>query len=593
MKVLNKLDSLDNINDGETRKLPTKTSQLTNDSGYITSADVPTKTSELTNDNYFNYSIQATKGTIDDLAAFTSGKPGLTGSIDLTKKSSGVGSEIPAGWYNYYFSPHRNGSSDSSDSASYGTIIITPMSFNGSSYILRRSNNTTTITDVKKIITSSDLSNYITNSNSYINTHPENNPVIIPFIHNDIAFLLKRGGSAKIYYDNVEQTLDISNVFDGSGSYWGIDPTGTTTIMIELTLHKVFTWTNTIYCDFGASGWRSKSVKIEVMNSNYTGDVWTSKYNTTSNASGNVKTQFTHTPVGADNAGKGFNKIRFTFSDWNNTTIFRIAQLGVYNYGSQGVRETYMSRGIDDAIYRNITPNNNNTFNLGSSSNKWANVYATNLNGNASTASLLKCIDSGSSTDASTWTNYTSDNKTVVWGQRFIKSAYSSDSGDISLSIEKVDNSTSRLNMSLDGKVVASSGFQGNLNGTATKATGDKNGDDITTTYYKASNPNGYTSNTGTITGITMNGTSKGTSGVVDLGTVATTDTKNTTGSTDTSSKIFLVGATSQAANPQTYSDNEVYATSGVLTTKSVQVGGTAATMQYNSTDKCIEFVFS
>ena len=73
----------------------------------------------------------------------------------------------------------------------------------------------------------------------------------------------------------------------------------------------------------------------------------------------------------------------------------------------------------------------------------------------------------------------------------------------------------------------------------------------------------------------------------------ATTDTKNTAGSTDTSSKIFLIGATSQAANPQTYSDNEVYATSGVLTTKSVQVGGTAATIQYNSTDKCIEFVFA
>ena len=70
-------------------------------------------------------------------------------------------------------------------------------------------------------------------------------------------------------------------------------------------------------------------------------------------------------------------------------------------------------------------------------------------------------------------------------------------------------------------------------------------------------------------------------------------DTKNTAGSTDTSSKIFLIGATSQAANPQTYSDNEVYTTSGVLTTRSVQVGGTAATMQYNSTDKSIEFIFA
>ena len=36
-------------------------------------------------------------------------------------------------------------------------------------------------------------------------------------------------------------------------------------------------------------------------------------------------------------------------------------------------------------------------------------------------------------------------------------------------------------------------------------------------------------------------------------------DTKNTAGSTNTSSKIFLVGATSQAANPQTYSHDTAY----------------------------------
>lgn len=71
------------------------------------------------------------------------------------------------------------------------------------------------------------------------------------------------------------------------------------------------------------------------------------------------------------------------------------------------------------------------------------------------------------------------------------------------------------------------------------------------------------------------------------------TDTKNTAGSTDISTKIFLIGASTQAASPQTYSDNEVYVTSGILTTKSVQVGGTAATMQYNATDKCIEFIFN
>ena len=40
---------------------------------------------------------------------------------------------------------------------------------------------------------------------------------------------------------------------------------------------------------------------------------------------------------------------------------------------------------------------------------------------------------------------------------------------------------------------------------------------------------------------------------------VSDADTKNTAGATDTSSKIFLVGATSQAANPQTYSHDTVY----------------------------------
>ena len=48
-------------------------------------------------------------------------------------------------------------------------------------------------------------------------------------------------------------------------------------------------------------------------------------------------------------------------------------------------------------------------------------------------------------------------------------------------------------------------------------------------------------------------------------------NTRNTAGSTDTSSKIFLIGATSQAANPQTYSDDQVYVTSGTLQTNNTQ----------------------
>lgn len=251
----------------------------------------------------------------------------------------------------------------------------------------------------------------------YINIHPENSPVIIPFIHNDIAHLLKRGGSAVVKYDSATQSVDITNCFDGTGSYWGINPTGHTTVTIELTLHKTFGWTNTIYVDFGASAWRAKSVKIEVMNSGYASDTWTQKYNTTSNGSGHVYVIFSHTPVGASNAGGGFNKIRLTFSDWQTATIFRISQIGVYNYGSAGLRETYMSRGADDNLFRSITPNANNTYALGSSSLKWSNVYANAYNLATTTVGSASAGTAIAADDITKWTTNTPTavtKKTVV-----------------------------------------------------------------------------------------------------------------------------------------------------------------------------------
>lgn len=101
----------------------------------------------------------------------------------------------------------------------------------------------------------------------------------------------------------------------------------------------------------------------------------------------------------------------------------------------------------------------------------------------------------------------------------------------------------------------------------------------------------------GTVT-IKQNGTSKGTFTMNQTGNTTieltdnNTDTKNTAGSTDTSSKIFLVGATSQAANPQTYSDNQVYATNGQLNGNSMRVAE-KVTMQYNSSTESLDFVFA
>nr|DAD76600.1 MAG TPA: collagen alpha 1(VIII) chain protein [Siphoviridae sp. ctOkv13] len=136
----------------------------------------------------------------------------------------------------------------------------------------------------------------------------------------------------------------------------------------------------------------------------------------------------------------------------------------------------------------------------------------------------------------------------------------------------------------------------------------------------------GFTKNAGTITGIKMNGSSKGTSGVVDLGTVLTahqaikingtaitpgtlnlkagsnvtfnnsngtltinssasgTDTKNTAGSSNSTSKLYLVGATSQSsAGVTTYSNANVYATNGTLYSTNLTASGIIESDHYYS----------
>ena len=110
------------------------------------------------------------------------------------------------------------------------------------------------------------------------------------------------------------------------------------------------------------------------------------------------------------------------------------------------------------------------------------------------------------------------------------------------------------------------------------------NGTDILTTATTSNALNLKAGSNITITN--SNGT------VTITGTVTNTDTKNTAGSTNTDSKIYLIGATAQATNPQTYSDSEVYTTNGTLTTAKTQVGGGAVTMEYDSTKKALKFVF-
>lgn len=256
----------------------------------------------------------------------------------------------------------------------------------------------------------------------YINTHPENgDAILIPMINNDIAFLLKRGGSAKIYYDSTDKTNSVLNnfscVFDGTPSYWAVDPTGITKITIELTLHKTFVWTNTIYYDSGSTSWRAKNVTISVMNTKYD-TAYKTVATFTNSSSGHNYQKFSYTATGQANAGSGFNKIKFEFSGWGTSNIFRIACLGVWNYGSSGLTETYLSKGGGE-VYDGINPFSNAVYDLGTSSKKWKTVYANTfsgaLSGNASTSTKATQDSAGQQIDTTYLKGLSISGKTVTY----------------------------------------------------------------------------------------------------------------------------------------------------------------------------------
>lgn len=102
-------------------------------------------------------------------------KPSKIGSV-LLSNSTGVGSQIKGGWYNFIFMPHYT------NSGVYGSILITPMSVSNArrpeAWILQIENNTSSITNVLRLsnqqggyydvleINDSNLSEYYTKSDS-------------------------------------------------------------------------------------------------------------------------------------------------------------------------------------------------------------------------------------------------------------------------------------------------------------------------------------------------------------------------------------------------------------------------------------------
>ena len=104
----------------------------------------------------------------------------------------------------------------------------------------------------------------------------------------------------------------------------------------------------------------------------------------------------------------------------------------------------------------------------------------------------------------------------------------------------------------------------------------------IPTKTSDLTNDSGFTSNAGTITGITMNGTSKGTSGVVDLGTVITAH-QDISGKANTSdlADVATSGDYDDLSNKPTIPDTSGFATTAAMNTA---LAGKQDTLTFDTT---------
>ena len=166
------------------------------------------------------------------------------------------------------------------------------------------------------------------------------------------------------------------NAFDGSSSTRRLyqnangDPN-----VILLELPHALTYSCWVGIVFGATQWRTKSVKIET----FRNGAWQTECDLTNQSSHIVARQV------SGNNGNGVTKIRYTLDDYQNTggSYARIHSLFAVNYNAGNNAEGgvhYLSRFKDDEHYSNIAPATDSTYALGTTSKRYSNVYSDALN---------------------------------------------------------------------------------------------------------------------------------------------------------------------------------------------------------------------
>lgn len=207
----------------------------------------------------------------------------------------------------------------------------------------------------------------------HLAVHPEfSDFVILPFLFSDISYLLRRGGQCNITASGVSwDNANLEQLFDSSPSYFMMTRTtsGNVTVTIELILPEILRYNNTLYIDFGSSAWMARTVAVQWGLGSYTGSASASE----------LEVPFARFQIAAESVG--IDRVRLTFTNWmtqaeTGSDQLRIAEIGILNFNNLGLRATTMSRGIDDQVWRSITPATGDTYDLGASGKAWRNVWA-------------------------------------------------------------------------------------------------------------------------------------------------------------------------------------------------------------------------
>jgi len=177
------------------------------------------------------------------------------------------------------------------------------------------------------------------------------------------------GNTAQIYFDTSETEIVIE-----------IDHTAE-----PLKYHGV------VGMQFTNTGWRPERVKIE----GYNGTTWTTGLDTTTNSDTTVAAK-----IGL--GGAGIQKTKFTLGNPANSSggYMRISKIFGYDYKGVSSHDAvksgtyYVNRYDDSAHYSTIYPATDSTYNLGTSTLKYANIYADNLYGDGSNITNISATDS-------------------------------------------------------------------------------------------------------------------------------------------------------------------------------------------------------